>query len=502
MAAKRPNLLMIVTDQEQPWALRPKTLKLPGRDRIAERATHFTQFHISGSICSPCRSVLYTGRHWQQTGVYDNIQRAGGMSPEIPTLGSMLQGLGYRTGYRGKWHVSYLDGGPAYDHSRCLRPFGFETYSDLPDVNGPHDGYNRDPLILNETRAFLDAAETDERPWFLAVNFINPHDIMFYRAWDGQTKRRTVYRLCAAPDDPLYKELVEEDLPPNFGPASLVGKPKAMSRCTEVYNSMLGPIPWDDPKVARAYRQYYWACMHDVDRHISAVLDALDQSGQAQNTIIMYTTDHGEMGGAHGLRDKGSACYRELSNVPMLVAHPDIEGGRESQALMSQVDIVPTILSMVGARERHDHFVGVDMSAAFSGGAGPRAEAGVLLNVGNLIFLDPEVFERIRNGMDVAKSRALGDFGSRGMARGVYDGRHKFVRWFGANDHHQPRDFETLVARNDLELYDTLSDPYEINNLAQSPEQVRDLLVPLNAKCNALITKEVGTDDGSWLHLS
>ncbi|MFZ1988956.1 MAG: sulfatase-like hydrolase/transferase [Alphaproteobacteria bacterium] len=500
MPVKRPNVLMIVTDQEQPWALHPKSLKLPGRARLAERATHFTQFHISGSICSPCRSVLYTGHHWQATRVYDNIQRSGAMSPQVPTLGTMLQGLGYRTGYRGKWHVSFLDGGPANDFSRCLRPYGFETYSDLPDVNGAQDGYHRDPVVLAETREFLAAAETDERPWFLAVNFINPHDIMFFRAWAGQAKRRTVYGLRPAPDDPLYTEFVEEEPPPNFGTASLAGKPAAIPRCTEVYNSMLGPIPFEDPAVALAYRQYYWACMRDVDRHISAVLDALDQSGQADDTIIVFTTDHGEMGGAHGLRDKGSACYRELSNVPMLITHPEVSGGRESTALMSQVDVVPTVLSMIGAQSG-DKLAGVDMSTALSGGAGPRAETGVLLNVGNLIFLDPAVFERIRGGMDVHESRALADYGARGMARGVFDGRYKFVRWFGANDHHVPRDFETLTARNDLELYDTASDPYEIDNLARTPGRVRDLLTSLNAKCNALIEAEVERDDGSWLDL-
>jgi len=162
---------------------------------------------------------------------------------------------------------------------------------------------------------------------------------------------------------------------------------------------------------------------------------------------------------------------------------------------------VPTILSSIGAGKTGERLAGVDMSAALSGGAGPRAESGVLLNVGNLIFLDPAVFERVRGGMDVHESRALADYGYRGMARGVFDGRHKFVRWFGANDHHLPRDFETLVARNDLELYDTTYDPYEIDNLACRPERVRDLLISLSAKCNALIEAEVGRDDGSWLNL-
>ena len=501
MTARRPNVLMFVTDQEQPWALHPKSLKLPGRERLAERATHFRQFHISGSICSPCRSVLYTGRHWQATRIYDNIQRSGPMSPEIPTLGTMLHGLGYRTGYRGKWHVSLLAGEVAEDYRTSLQPFGFESYSGLPDVNGPHDGYNRDPIIQAEAQAFFSAAETDERPWFLAVNFINPHDIMFFKAWSGQVTRPSVYGPRAAPDDPLYTELTDDPLPPNFGEASLAGKPLALRRCIEAYKYMLGPIPWDDDAIWRGFRQYYWACLRDVDRHLAAVLDALDASGHADNTIMVFTTDHGEMGGAHGLRDKGSACYRELANVPMLISHPDVRSGRDSNAPMSQLDFVPTLLSLIGAREAREELRGENMSEAFAGGAGPRAEKGVLLNVGNAIFLDPQVFERMRQGMSAKESWALLDRRARGMARGVFDGRYKFVRWFGAGEHHAPRDFETLIARNDLELYDTESDPFEIDNLARDPYHVRDLLTSLNARCNALITDEIGRDDGSWLAL-
>jgi arylsulfatase A-like enzyme len=188
-------------------------------------------------------------------------------------------------------------------------------------------------------------------------------------------------------------------------------------------------------------------------------------------------------------------------NVPFLLSHPDLEGGRETHALMSQVDVAPTLLSLVGKDDtvRHElwpDIAGLDMSGALSGGVGPRDATGVLLNVGNIVFLDPAVQRRQAQGMPAAQAFASRDLSLRGMARGVFDGRYKFVRWFAANDHHIPADFEELCHRNDLELYDTAADPFEIGNLAQQPTDVRKLLSTLSHKCNALIAGEIGHDDG------
>jgi arylsulfatase A-like enzyme len=513
-----PNLLLIVTDQEQPWVLFPQSLQLSGRDALAEQATHFTQFHISGTVCSPCRSVLYTGQHWQQTGIFDNIgyPEMNLFSPEkTPTLGNMLEARGYRTGYRGKWHVTRVLNKEAEANRPALQSCGFATYQDLPDANGPHDGYRRDPVALSDAESFIAEAERDERPWFLALNYINPHDIMFLRAFDGQKPLGGEAGIRPPPDDPIYKTLIDDPSPPNLGTGDLASKPQAVRDGNDIYKLILGDVPFDDPAVAQSFRQYYFACLRDVDRYIGATLDFLARSGQAENTIIAFTADHGEMLGAHGLRDKGSVGYRELVNVPFLVAHPDLVGGRETKALMSQIDIAPTLLSLLGVSateiaERYPDLKGRDMSGAAAGTDDPRAASGVLFQAGNLMFLDPEYpRERFRRGVwgfsqKNAPEELRGierNMSARGIMRGVHDGRYKLIRWFAANDHHVPADFATLRARNDLELYDTAADPFETNNLASDAEAHRGEIERLNMMLSRLIADEVGKDDGSWMVL-
>jgi arylsulfatase len=168
---------------------------------------------------------------------------------------------------------------------------------------------------------------------------------------------------------------------------------------------------------------------------------------------------------------------------------------------MSQIDVAPTLLSLLGVdkaerQEMYSDLHGHDMSDALAAGAGPREQTGILINVGNVIFLDPNVGRNMSAGMSMAEASARRDNSLRGMARGVHDGRWKFMRWFAPIDHHVPQDFETLIARNDIELYDTEMDPYEINNLAVDPQAMRETLLKLNEKCNRLIADEVGIDDG------
>ena len=93
---------------------------------------------------------------------------------------------------------------------------------------------------------------------------------------------------------------------------------------------------------------FYLNCIRDVDRSIALVLDALAASGQADRTVVVFTSDHGEMAGSHGLRQKGNLVYDENFHVPLVVVHPDVAGGGRSHALGSAVDLAPTILELAG----------------------------------------------------------------------------------------------------------------------------------------------------------
>mgnify|MGYP000926550931 FL=1 len=179
----------------------------------------------------------------------------------------------------------------------------------------------------------------------------------------------------------------------------------------------------------------------------------------------------------------------------MFIAHPDGARGVTSQAVMSSVDIAPTLLGFAGKDEAWSkatfpQLVGYDLSglALAPDARTRRDEEGHLFNYGVLLS-----WERTnKNYLD----RPVFDLSKRRVHRGVFDGRYKFARYFAPSQHHTPTTWEQLVAYNDLELYDTHADPDEIINLAAEPERHKALILRLNAMTNALVAREVGEDRG------
>lgn len=288
----------------------------------------------------------------------------------------------------------------------------------------------------------------------------------------------------------LYKEDLGIDLPRSFYADDLSTKPEAHRAIVRQNVPAFGALPHDDEVSWRRFRNYYFNCIRDVDQHVETLLWALQISGQLENTIIVYTADHGERAGAHGMRQKGGTIYREETNVPMIIVHPNIPGGRETPRLMSAVDIAPTLIGLAGqapgwTKEHFPDVVGYDISEILrdTQATTERDEKGHLFNFGVTYSWD----RKADRSYDITKRR---------LHRGVFDGRYKFARYFAPDDHHIPESFEDLVSRNDLELYDTLNDPEELINLAVHPDEVRMELERLNAMTNALIRTEVGRDEG------
>ncbi|MBD3650423.1 MAG: sulfatase-like hydrolase/transferase, partial [Alcanivorax sp.] len=259
-----------------------------------------------------------------------------------------------------------------------------------------------------------------------------------------------------------------------------------------------------------ANQSYYFNCIRDVSRQVDHVLQALEDSGQLDNTIIVYTADHGEMAGAHGLRQKGPVTYKENSRVPLIVSHPDVSGGRTVDNLGSALDLVPTLVGLATEGKTTTDTPGVDLSPALGGQTTRRDQDGILFAYGVLLYTDPEATQRLaREGDEITPVKLMGDFlkqlrlgpelGNRGLHRGVFDGRYKFTRYFSPDSHHLPRDWDTLLAHNDLELYDTHQDPDELVNLAarpEGPEAAKERLLALNDRTNQLIEQEIGDDHG------
>jgi len=525
---RQPNILLIVTDQERHHDYLPASLSFPHRQRIFTRATQMRMQGISG-LCSMARGNIYTGQHYQHNGVYENvpIPFAHDLYPSVPTLGTMMQDAGYETAYFGKWHLTHL---PAVKDvgtekiRKLFQSYGFEVNNQPGEIEGPQGGYKKDPRTARTAAAYIrekGGAAKGEKPWFAAVNLLNPHDIMFYLATRKQLD--TFIRLpiggidlVPAPDDPVYAANLDLPLLPNFGQKGDVDKPLAHKLFRQVNDLSLGEIPDGDIEGWKHYENYYFNCLRDVDRSLGTVLDAVDETNAWDDTVVIFTADHGELSGAHGLRAKGNVVYRENCEVPLAICHPDIKDPSVTGVLTSQVDIAPAILSFAGIteaerKEQLPMLKGRDLSQALGAGADRGLKGlgreGVLYQWDSRIYGSPEGVREIAEGFKKGGLNKLWNFyeafvveGTKyrhGM-RGSYDGRYRFARYFRPTEHNTPASFEELKRLNDLELYDTTADPLERINIANRPESA-ELVWKMAQLTNRLVAEEVGEDDGQML---
>ena len=230
----------------------------------------------------------------------------------------------------------------------------------------------------------------------------------------------------------------------------------------------------------------------------------------ADNTIVIYTSDHGELAGAHGLSGKGATAYREQNNVPFIIVHPAFQGDKRCQAVTSHVDISTTLLSMAKQKTAQvKGLPGKDITALLDNpeAAAPDAlRPAALYNFNMLGFIDGTFLPRIAkffaeggNPQELAAQGFRPNLKKRGAIRSVYDGQYKFSRYFSPQEHHVPKTIEQLFANNDVELFDLKRDPLEMHNLAIDRKKYGDLILTMNNKLNLLIEHEVGEDLGQML---
>jgi len=525
------NILFIVTDQERlfrPGEL-PVGYHLTAHERLTKQGTTFVNHQINSCVCTPSRSVIYTGRHIQHTRMFDNTNFPWitSMSTEIPTLGDMLRDAGYYTAYKGKWHltkefetVNKL-GTPTKIFTQEMEAYGFSDYFGIGDIIA-HDrgGYLHDGIIASMGVSWLRGKGRDlaanGKPWFLAVNLVNPHDVMFYDT-DAPgavvQSQRGLAHVERDPVDSLYAKQWDFRLPANhFQPIDAPGRPPAHRDFLRSHDALVGPIPDEEPRWRRRHN-YYLNCLRDVDRNIAAVLAELDASGLADRTIVILTADHGDMDGAHKLHAKGAVSYREQNNVPLIVVHPAYPSGRQCRAVTSHIDLAPTLVAMTGVGPDKEAQIlkglpGKDLSRLLA--APERADVaavrdGALFNYNMLAYLDGDFLDKavayLKQGGKPDQLKSAGvvpDLMKRGAVRSVYDGRYVFARYFSPKQHNRPTTLEELLRYNDLELYDLQADPHEMANLAINAGS-RELVLAMNEKLNRLIDAEVGEDRGHML---
>lgn len=342
-----PNILVIMVDQlrtPQWFSAAPAAAALtPNLARLRNGAVSFASHYTAANDCTPARAALLTGLHTHQTGCM--ITGGSTLDPGFPTWGTMLREHGYRTHWYGKWHLTHGDNHwDSYENAGALEPYGFGGGT-FPSPDGaPGQGWRVDPHIVTQfERWFARAPKRD--PWCTTVSFVNPHDIAWWYHWSD--------RFAAESEPPS----VVGELPPNFEtPEEMLerGKPRLQRSLQDTAQASFGKVPYDGPQLEQTWLPFldlYLKLLGEVDNHIGAVLNTLaSRPDVAANTVILFTSDHGEYGASHGMRGKGGGAYEEAIRVPLILR--DLRD-RITQApaqlrtgLTSSVDVAPLLLDV------------------------------------------------------------------------------------------------------------------------------------------------------------
>jgi len=362
--SRKPNLLFIWTDEQRADTMRVfgnRKIKASNLNKLADQSVAFRYPYVSQPVCTPSRSTVMTGL-WphQNNCVRNNIPLPG----EVPCLPEIIDDPDYVNGYFGKWHLgdeifaqhgfqewkSIEDGYRKYysegrsgdlksDYWHFLRELGYQ-----PDTKGNDfsRGFAARLPIEHCKPKFLEREALDflkrhrKQPFMLYINFLEPH-MPFY-----------------GPLDQIH-DPAEIDLPGNFNDPLEDNEPLRYRLMRQAYmENGIGQQPLKTESDWRRLIANYWGLVSQVDRSVGAILDTLENLGLAENTIVVYTSDHGDMMGAHRLLAK-TVMYEEAVKVPWLMRIPRFSSqGAIIDRRVSHIDLVPTLLELMAVRQKPD----------------------------------------------------------------------------------------------------------------------------------------------------
>jgi len=259
------------------------------------------------------------------------------------------------------------------------------------------------------------------------------------------------------------------------------------------------------------FYNYYLNAIRDEDRALQQIVDVMNEMDLWRDTVVIFTADHGEMGGAHGgLKGKGPFTYEANAHVPLIIAHPAGKAGAATAALTSHLDLLPTFVGLTGLPDASrpaavKALPGRDFSALLAEPekAGVQAvRPAVLFNYMGVSTVDANYLREALAAPYLGHARpplSQANLNKRGLLSFVLDGRYKFGRYYAPTAFNTPQTLEELFKNNDVQLFDLDRDPDEIHNLAVDPEKNRETLLRMNQLLNELIAKEVGVNDGRFL---
>ena len=475
----QPNILFIVSDEERRNDWMGDRVALPAHERLRADGLSFDRYFTHSSPCSPSRASLYTGQYLSEHGIIDNVSFPAhkALSPEVPTIGSMLTDVGYSAGYVGKWHLSH---GAFPD----MDSYGYRGWqgNDVHFTGNAWTGRHFDPIIVDQAEGWIRAASEGSQPWCLTVALVNPHDIMHYPIdhpsyQDAHPEDKRIFdfiqelRLGDLEVEPLDENYPErfDALPANFRD-DLSKKPAIQRAWQHVRNTehFVGAIDLDDERSWLRQLDYYAWLHEQLDVSLGRLLGVLDDLGEYDDTMIVYTSDHGDACGSHGLRAKLPCIYDEVMGVPLIVKAPGVTAGSTTQALGTHVDLAATICAAGGVDlDEQTSLSGKDLSP---------------------VFEDPSasVRDHVLFSQDSAQSEGLAEV--RYAVRGFFDGETKFARYYGVgggirrdgtpDPNGKAVPVDAPFEDQEHEWYVVGDDPLEMENLAADPartSEVREL---------------------------
>lgn len=519
------NILFVFTDQERYRTRWPAGVRLPAHERLQQHGVTFEHHYCPAVMCTSSRAVLLTGLQTIDNRMFENadVPWIKPLSPDIPTVGHMLRKAGYYTAYKGKWHLnrSFDSQEPERLFTKEMEQYGFADYNAVGDIIGHTlGGYQFDPLTassaITSLRRIGRPLADDNRPWCLFVSLVNPHDIMYFNTDEPgrpvQDTGKLMSHAAPAPRHELYQAEWDVDMPASLQqPFDEPGRPRAHGEFDRVWDVVLGNIPPEEARWKR-FHEFYINSIRAVDAHLLRILQELDALDLTSRTIVVFTSDHGELAGAHGLRGKGPFAYEEGIHLPFHIVHPDVKGGQTSRSLTSHIDVAPTLLAMAGVdAARAGEFAGrplpgKDISSVLGS---PRASDvhalrdGVLFTYSGMGTNDHAIWEHVTAALAQGKDPKTElkhqgfrpDLKKRGTLRTVFDGRYKFTRYFAPIHRNRPTTLDELYQWNDVELFDLQTDPAEMTNLAADRAANGPLVQQMSGKLEAMITAEMGADD-------
>ena len=392
-SGKKKNLLFIITDQQQSKALGiagSSVVKTPNLDRLAKQGVYFKNAYTPSAVCAPARSSILTGHSVENTGVTNNnkayLHKEEGLMT-MPTFDEVLTDAGYHAEYYGKWHsqtshskiyknpkLTSKDGHSVFEHKgqsfvyldfldehEPIRPLKKgelydNTMTRRPYRSDPLDKYHNDKrgetlgegplrvqpdshgeLMMDDNHSFtaFQAMETIEaierlkdKQFSITVSFHLPHSPIL--------PTKSYYNMYPA-DDMVAPASIADDM--NNSPY-------------KTQNGRLGLPQYSDPDQLKYMISNYYGLITEVDVWVGKILDTLEEQGIAENTLVIFTSDHGEMLGAHGMREK-NVFYEESAHIPLLMRFPDaIKPETQVDGYVSLVDLFATILDYMDVKEQ------------------------------------------------------------------------------------------------------------------------------------------------------